>query len=198
MPTLVESPRPGFSKAAAVVLVVAVLLLVPTKAIGDGQRIADSNDTPGRLDVRFARAGHDPEDVLTHKVRTGGRWRTSLLARIDTEFRFYFSWKGYPQRTLYVDVSRTGKLYGEMRNDNTGNIRGYADVSRPSRKSLRISFPVRLLKPGLTQYEWSLGSIYFERRHPECGVDEETTSVQPCYDALPDRGSVHHELDQAP
>ncbi|MBW3595529.1 MAG: hypothetical protein KY391_08115, partial [Actinobacteria bacterium] len=73
----------------AVVVAAALLgsaLAAPSAA--DTARFSDPNDTPGKLDVKTVRHGHDGSR-LVHNLSTYRRWNSRTLRGDETYIGFY-------------------------------------------------------------------------------------------------------------
>ena len=179
------------------VLVLSVTLLVGTfssPGSADTARFTDPNDTPGKLDVRDAHQEHD-DRRLVHNVRTFRRWRSRALRGDETYIGFYLDagTKGSrADRFIWVRWKKGRGLYAQIFRPLThanGDLLGPVRVSRPNRRSVRISIrPAQLSKRIRDGYRWRVTTSY-EKRTTEgpCGNDHTVSSFPTgaCIDNVP-------------
>lgn len=185
------------------VLVAVVISALVSPAAADTARFTDPDDTPGKLDVKVVRHRHDGTRLL-HAVRTYGRWQSRTLSGDETYIGFYLDagTKGTrADRFVWVRYEKGRGLYAQVFQPGThanGKLLGSARVSRPSRRSVRISLRPRQLSKGIRNgYRWRVTTSY-EKATTEgpCGDDGQVSSFPTgaCVDNVPrfrERGFRH-------
>lgn len=150
------------------------------------------HDAGGPLDLREASHGHRGAK-LVHTLRTYDPWRPRWLRGdrdvINLTFDRQDSGSESVERVLVVDWEN-GRLGAEMADVLTdpptelGSVR----VERPTRRTLRLIFPRRMLKGSapLEAYRWRVNVTY---EGPGCEGSF-------CFDLLPESGrpGILHEL----
>lgn len=175
-------------------LLLALALLV-TPALADSTRFGDPDDTPGRFDFRALSQGHDQGSVV-HKLATYGRWsKATFGTRKDSNFmNLFFDTDGKAgyERRLTIDVDKDGKLAGTMMDWTTKETLGAVALTRPNRRSVKVTIPTTLLGPGVTSYRWYSGSFFHADNKGPCGTPSDV--VKTCIDRFPERGLATHNL----
>lgn len=206
--------RRGIGIVVAMIVFVSAAVAVSVGPVSaDFVEISDADENASALDIKFAQHRHRRQDrgksLLVHEVETYEAWDSSLL---DTEsviasliFHFDldgaydapiralgFCGEGF-ERTLEVDVAPDGSLFAEMRRTH-GPVYGYAKVWRPDNRTLRVSFPRRLLKRHLANYRWCVDTGYHDpsRIADDCGASDDREVF--CVDRAPDRRAKNHRL----
>jgi hypothetical protein len=138
----------------------ALLALVGAEAARAGtSTVQDGNDRPGRLDIRSVSQGHSGAKV-THTIRTFGRWPNSLLgAQHSNALVILISTDSDAALERFVlIISEQGRMVAGVFRGN-GGLLGQANVSRPDRRSVRVSFSKSRLgnPPG---YRWQAFSSF--------------------------------------
>lgn len=181
--------RPGFTLA-----LVVLLGLAANPARADRRVVKDGNDAHGRLDARYALAGHragtGDERLIRHRIATFKAWPVRLLADGGTEIDFLFRTNGDSHDDAQITVDfRRGRLVARMRNLNSGKSLGRVHVWRPNRRSVSVAFP----KKGLGgSYRWYAVTSFHHDGSERCGTVSDV-SVR-CPDRVPNRGYVAHSV----
>jgi hypothetical protein len=138
----------------------ALLALVGAEVARAGRStVQDGNDTSGRLDIRSVSQGHSGAKV-THTIKTFGRWPNSLLdEQHSNSFLMLLNTDSdrVLERIVFIITAR-GRLEAGVLTAN-GNFLGRTDVSRPNRRSLRVTLSrSRLGNPA--GYRWQASSSF--------------------------------------
>jgi hypothetical protein len=144
--------RAGVSLGIAVVLSACAT----NPAAADVRVFRDHADTPGPLDIRSARHGHAGANTVTATITMWGGFRSRTLRGANL-IAVGFYRHGFPYRWLYVS-----RLAGQLRavvKRNDGEVVGPARASRPSRRSVRVQIPEKLLDDP-TGYRWVAFTTY--------------------------------------
>jgi murein DD-endopeptidase MepM/ murein hydrolase activator NlpD len=170
-PTCARTRRPATTRVAVPLSAAVVALALAGPAAADTRTGSDPDDTPGPLDIRFAGHGHDGPDVITATITT---WRPFGLSALKgpNGFAVAFYRRGYPFRWVYVS-GRGARLRAVVETDGGGMI-GPVTVSRPTRRSLVVRMPERLLADPVS-YGWVAFSAF--RSAGAC--------ARTCVDAVP-------------
>lgn len=168
--------------------VLTLLLLATPGAASAGTRsVDDADDAGGRLDVATATAGHAGRK-LEHTLVMHEEWFSKLLGPGTATLLFK---AGDRMRALDLGY-RDGKLYGEICTDRTRDGGGFSScstdvgLSRPDRRTLRVTLSPRLLERGLSSYRWQ-AITYLNQGEGGC-------AELVCVDRLPEEGWVRHRL----
>jgi hypothetical protein len=102
---------------------------------------------------------------------------------------FYFGVKGEWARGLNIKYGG-GSLYGEMV-DGYGRLLGHVRALRPDSTTLRVVFPISLMKRGADRYRWSVNIQPLSKHHPECFDTTSDAVVAKCIDSA---GFMFHKL----
>lgn len=178
------------------VAVVATALLLtclgPTAASADGRSFRDADDTRGVLDIARVSQSHRNHQ-LVHTMHLRRAWPVKKVAGHGFAM-FYFQLRGHgrrlPERTVQID-HHDGRLVAHMF-DTLGKPAqhlGRVTLRRPSWRTLRVSFPKSMLRPGLRGYKWN-AATHVERGWGSC------RQAMGCTDWAPDRRTkyVRHVL----
>jgi hypothetical protein len=173
------------SRLLAALLTLA-LLATTGGATASTRTVDDADDTLGKLDVRTATAGH-AGDKVAHTLTMHERWASKALRAGTATLVFQI---GKRTRTMNIDF-RDGALFAEIcteaADSSFSNCSKNVGVSRPDRKSIRITLKKSLLKRGLTSYRWT---AYTYLNQGESGCTELV-----CLDSVPDdRSGIRHRL----
>lgn len=166
-----------------------------TVALADTDRIQDANDTPGKLDVRFAVEGHkqtENDRLLRHRLTMFDRWSKRALARKGNFIHLFFdtdSDGGYERRLKIT--ARKGELRARMQAWRGLDSVGRADVWRPNRRSVSVSFPASWLGDGLEEYKWIAITNYAVDGEGKCGLQGDVYKA--CGDRIPDKRKLTHQ-----
>lgn len=161
-----------------------VMLVASGAGLADTKVKNDANDTPGGLDIASVSHGHRDRQ-LTHRMTMYEAWDNSVLA---DDARIYFTFYGLRSdtRTINVDVSPDGTLYGEVIRWDGETVLGYVKVWRPDDRTVQIQFPKRTLQHGgLKRYSWDALTISRGPEGSECDGDSYL-----CADDVPDGATV--------
>lgn len=191
------SCKAGGKLLLVVATAVAVTLTPFVEASADYVRLLDLPDTPGRLDIRNIRHGHgERPGVLFHRLGTHRRWARWRLGNQSVIY-FWISTDAdaYAERRIVVDfVSRRLRAqmerYDEFSDGAAISILANLRVTRPTRRSIKVFFPRRLLGKAVTEYGWSAETYYRARDSRRC-------RRRVCIDDAPvgsGRGRVVHRL----
>ncbi len=85
---------------------------------------------------------------LQHRVRTFAGWKSQRLECGSLGLAFH-------RLNRAVRVFYEEGLEAEMLDARNGDVIAPVRVWRPSARTVAVSFPKRLLRPGLTRYAWS-------------------------------------------
>lgn len=182
-------------RVSAIPILLAVFIAATlTPATADSARFTDPNDTPGKLDVKSVRHSHDGRRLI-HAVGTFQRWRSRVLRGDETYIGFYLDagTKGTrADRFVWVRWKRGRGLYAQIFRPLThanGDFLGPVRVSRPNRRSVRISLrPSQLSNAIRDGYRWRVTTSY-EKATTEgpCGNDNTVSSFPTgaCVDNVP-------------
>ncbi|MGH3012292.1 MAG: hypothetical protein ACRDMY_10730 [Gaiellaceae bacterium] len=131
--------RGRMSRALAVAAVALFALVGAEAASAGANTVQDGNDRPGRLDIRSVSQGHSGGKV-THTIRTFGRWPKSLLdERHSNSFLVLINTDSDARvERFVVIITVRGRVTAGVLTAG-GNFLGRTDVSRPGRRSLRVS-----------------------------------------------------------
>jgi hypothetical protein len=167
-------------------LLALTVLTTAGGATASTRTIEDADDTPGRLDVRTAVAGH-AGNLVAHTLTMHERWASKALGKGTATLIFQI---GRRTRTMDVGV-RDGRLFAEICTEaEDGSVRGCSEdvgLSRPDRRSIRVTLRKGLLKKGLSSYTWT---AYTHLNRGESGCTDLV-----CVDTVPDdAGTVRHRL----
>jgi len=171
-----------------------ISVMLSGTASADTARFNDPNDTPGRLDVKAVRHGHDGAR-LVHSAYTYRRWGSRALSDDESYIGFYldagtsrtradrFVWiRHKPGRGLYARIFRPGV---HANGERLGKVR----VSRPGRRSVRIYLRRSQLSSGiLNGYRWRVTTSYEKSTTGgACGDDGQFSSFPTgrCIDNVP-------------
>jgi hypothetical protein len=161
-----------------------VALVAVGNAYADTKRISDGNDRPGPLDIRSASHGHDGDRVV-HTISTFSRWRPGLVGRNTSNLlAVEISRDGDPALEYVVLVfSKNGRMVGRIIRLPRGLVTGFAKVSRPNARTVRVSIPLSELgDPGA--YRWDAHSQF-----QAAGACSDF-----CIDRAPNSGLVLHDV----
>jgi hypothetical protein len=167
-------------------LLALALLTTAGGATASTRTIEDADDTLGRLDVRSAVAGH-AGNLVAHTLTMHERWASKALGKGTATLVFRIG-----RRTRTIDISfRDSRLFAEICTEaEDGSVSGCSEdlgLSRPDRRSIRVTLRQSLLKKGLSSYRWT-ASTHLNRGESGC-----TDLV--CRDVVPDdAGTVRHRL----
>lgn len=135
-----------------------VALVLPASAFADGKRVSDPNDVAHALDIRSVAHGHAGRRI-THTLTTFGSFSSSFLRGGDNFVGFGFDTNGSrstAERFVFVFWAR-GALRAVV-TTGSGNAIAGVPVSRPSRRTVRVSIPTsRLGSP--VGYRWAAFSF---------------------------------------
>ncbi|RYU10156.1 hypothetical protein [Nocardioides iriomotensis] len=173
------------SRLPAALLALA-LLAATGGATASTRTVDDADDTVGKLDVRTATAGH-AGDLVAHTLTMHERWASKALQAGTATMIFRI---GKRTRTMNIDF-RHGALFAEIcteaADSSFSDCSKNVGLSRPDRKSIRITLKKRLLEKGLTSYRWT-ASTYLNQGESGC------TELS-CLDSVPDDSSgIRHRL----
>ncbi|MDQ3867395.1 MAG: hypothetical protein M3304_11350 [Actinomycetota bacterium] len=124
----------------------------------------------GLLDIVRVRHGHRAR-LLTHRLVAARRWDARLLSReIGGQISFYFNTDRDRAFERRLDVVRRGSaLRGIMRNARGRRV-GTATARRPTRASVELAFPRRLLGHRVRRYRWfAFAGVKCRRAYNRCG-----------------------------
>jgi hypothetical protein len=144
----------------------------------------DRDDKPGPLDIKQATQGHGRGGRLVHTITTFGRWRNALLGPSTPNYFLIdisIDRDRKPERTVFI-YSVKGRMVAVVL-DSKGRSVAAARASRPSRKTVKVSFPRAGIerRPG---YRWAAASFFEARGRCRGG----------CVDKLPNRGRILHDI----
>lgn len=180
-------------------------LVLSGTASADTARFNDPNDTPGRLDVKAVRHAHDGAR-LVHSVHTYRRWKSKALSGDESYIGFYLdagTKRARADRFVWVRHKTGRGLYAEIFRPGThanGERLGKVRVSRPNRRSVRISLRESQLSSGiLNGYRWRVTTSYEKSTTGgACGDDGQISSFPTgrCIDNVPglQRQGFRHSL----
>ena len=178
---------------------VAVLAVMP--ALADTDAHSDADDTRGILDVAGFEHGHkrvSGKRKLVHRISTYEGWDRNDLTR-NSSLQIEFQLPGRnrtnpPERLLVINV-RNDNLRARMYSTLGDPPKFLANVglSRPSRRTVEVTFPKRLLRRSLSRYRYRV-STYYLKRGTSCGVPEGCADDAPDARANGNRNWVLHEL----
>ena len=146
-----------------VVLAAFLLVFALLPAHADTQRTQDGlkSDHDGPINVKWVEHSHHGRK-LVHTLRTYEPWRAKILDDGDGTIQTNIS-RGPDQST---DTSRVmvvyfdgGRLHARMDNvaRREATVIGYGDVTRPDRRTVRVTFPRWFLKrDGLGAYRYTV------------------------------------------
>lgn len=168
-------------RSLTVAVVVATSMVLSGVAFAAPARVADSNDTKGRLDVRRAertRGTKYPKfDVKTYETWTKRRIRDRgyFLIYLDTFGDAHFNY--------YALVSSDGKamrasLYRNRKKKSDYRIKSL-NSSHPNRRTARVVVPLKKLATRSTYFRWRVLTLWNGKG---------CTSV--CFDRAPNKGAV--------
>lgn len=191
-----------FSGALAATTLLAIAALVgPVAAPGFASQAGtiDADDTPGRLDVQSIMHGHrgGDSDRLWHLVKMHERWRAKALRGRASYIYVWFSTDRedrFAERRIWIDL-HNGKLRASLEiydefSDGAGvsPIRRL-DVTRPSRRTVKVFFRASDLGRNVSSYKWSVDTSYRNADSSNC--------QRACFDSAPDgsgRGKFEHTI----
>lgn len=181
---------------SAALLAVALTAALVAPAAADVTTVLDGDDSPGRLDIAAAQAGHyttaGGARWLRHRVVTYERWSNAVLDHSEENRRVSFFFKRGPGiddfYQVWVRAGADGQLVGKMRRGQEPHITtiGWVRVWRPDRHSVTIAFPKRYLGRNLTSYRWSVGTSYEDESSSRCAGDPDEDFVVPEPAVCPD------------
>jgi hypothetical protein len=141
-------------------------------------------DAGGPLDLSAVFHGHRG-GRLVHTLRTYDPWRGRWLQGNRNSIQLTFDGQDdggeSVERVLAIDY-RDGELVANMMNvvQERSKVVGRARIERPTRKILRLVFPVRLLKrEPLDAYRWEAHVFYDGPGCPTYCADEVPRSGEP-------------------
>jgi hypothetical protein len=173
-------------------------LMIGGVAGADQKNMDDPNDAEGAMDIQSISHGHKRrqldevgryQHLLVHRFETFDAWEDIEVNR--SIISFSFGEKREWGRSLRIRMDRSGALYGEMLAGHDRLV-GYARVTRPDDRSLRVIFPRSLLQKGATAYRWSVNIQPKLKSHPECVHDPNSDVVS--NDCLDTAAFLVHEL----
>ena len=141
---------------------------VTAGAAGCGEGDYFENQGP-LLDIVSVSHGHGGRN-LVHRVTMARNWQSSLLApSVGGQVSLFFDLDRDAAFERRLDVYlRRGKPAGVVRAGSRSV--GVAAVARPSRKTVQISFPRRVLGRGAVTYRWfAFAGIECRRKFDRCG-----------------------------
>jgi hypothetical protein len=180
---LVRSSRGVIALATALTLALAAA----GNAHADTRRIADANDGPGRLDIRWASHGHARTRVV-HTISTFRRWPARLLRGGNPNlFALEISTDGDRalERVVLVFSANGRMVAGVYRLRSGGRLVfvGPASASKPNARTMRVSIRrSRLGNP--VGYRWN-GYSQYRAAGPCSGF---------CIDRAPNSRQVLHDI----
>lgn len=141
----------------------AALTIVPT-ANAHKQTTIDVDETPGPLDIVYARLRH-PEGRIAVRIGTYEAWDDGVLERSQTNERRFVAVEFDTRQDDGAQVERrvvvtteggelVARMYGPGGGDPMEEPLAEVDVRRPEGHSVNVSFPARLLGRKTTSYEW--------------------------------------------
>lgn len=182
--------RSGTARRALVV--VLLLCMAPTQARADtAARRDESLEGTTFLDIDEISHGHRSGD-LVHSLSTHQSWDADDLDnKSRIVFKFNLDSDGAAERILRVDSDGKGGLIAVM-SSGGGRRLGTVKTNRPDDRSVRVSFPRRLLRKGLERYVWRATTIAHGCDNPDTELDPIANSMR-CFDYAPNRepGMTH-------
>jgi hypothetical protein len=123
----------------------------------------------GRLDIASAGHGHSGRSSLVHRLAMHRAWQPSIL-RQGGQIRFYVTTDGDAAWERRVDLGvRRGTLTAFVRNGR-GRLVGRGTVTRPNRRSARITFARSLLGRNVHHTEWlAFAGVSCKGKYNLCG-----------------------------
>lgn len=176
----------GVMRGRTIILIATALLLVslgPAPAWADRKAFRDGNDTRGALDIARVTQAHR-NHRLVHTMRLHRAWPVKKIGN-HAFAMFYFQLRGHgrrlPERTVQIDF-HGGRLVAHMFDTlvKPAQHLGRVTLRRPSWRTLRVSFPKSMLRPGLQGYKWN-AATHVERGWGSC------RQALGCTDWAPDR-----------
>ena len=184
-----------------------LLSFVSGAAHADSHRISDANDTPGKLDIRYAAHGHGRGDTVLHTIITYEGWDPSLLAGDDwvaLGTDTYSGNKGFRRGDRFVlvtydqDKERLVANIYKPGDHVTEHFIGTGRAWKPNRRVLKVRVPIRFLGGrDPRKYEW-LAQTSFEDGSEDCPESEsDDSSYGSCRDRAPngERTIIHRLTD---
>ncbi|MDP9068293.1 MAG: hypothetical protein M3N53_08120 [Actinomycetota bacterium] len=183
-----------------VLFVLLALLLVGSPAAADTAKRADGEATSGPLDIKAVSHGHHGTR-LVHTLRMYEEWRNPDLRDDSSWIALLFDRRESSlddDRYLRIDYSEERGLHARMTTFGThgpGEFIGRVDVSRPTRRSVRVRFPKRFLGRAVKRYEWRAISSFEDAG--TCRSNPDSASQGGCIDYAPGRHrpGIEHDLN---
>jgi hypothetical protein len=169
-----------YSAPLALATVVGVLLLPPS-SYGDTTKVADDDDTHGRLDIARVTHTHG-HHRLVHTIRMQAGWKARVLrkGRLTVMFK-----SGSRYRTIELDFRRRRGLVATICRDERltgGELVNCSDdvaLDRPDGRTVTVTVRKRQVrKPGRQGYKWQVTS-FLQSGQGEC------PQGRLCVDSLP-------------
>lgn len=178
---------------------VAALGVAP--ALADSAAFEDADDSAGVLDILGAGHGHDRvsgKRVLVHSISTFEGWDRGDLNKnssLQIEFQLPGRNRTSPPERLLVISARNQRLRAKMYSTLGDPPKFLANVSltRPSRRTVEVAFPKKLLRRSLDRYRYRVFTYYL-KRGTACGAPEGCSDDAPDARANGNRNWILHDL----
>jgi hypothetical protein len=183
-------------------LLILLVLGMVTSASADNRSFNDPNDTDGPFDIASVLEGHrhprqeERSNQLVHEMQMYEAWVNGEASSYTSlEFQFNLDHDESVERTLRITPNADDSLYAVM-TDRRDRVRGYARVWRPDDRTVRVVFPLRLLKAGIQSYRWRAYTYHGIPDGETCTIHTTSPGPQkPCIDTAPDDfGFNRHDL----
>ena len=147
-----------------------------------------TSDSGAELDIVKIRHGHawpPRNDEVIHTIVMEEEWASDALDTQSLGMCFDLDRDTDVDRCLFIKRNTDGSLYGYL--EGTTVFRGYARVWRPDDFSVKVRFPLRLLKDRkVTFYRWRA------QLHEIDG--DNCVESHDCGDVAPNDGFITHRL----
>jgi len=161
----------------------SLFIAIPNAQAHVGSKF-DLNDSPSPLDIRSGAFFHS-ESRLGTAMQTYGRWRASMLFKPNTDVYFIYDSKGGPKFDYFVWVHyEGGRLVAKLRRVvGEGSVYMQMVPVVKEGKWLYVDFRKR-----------AIGASGFVRWGVLTSFKSQTFCKNECWDGLPNRGMVTHDL----
>ena len=144
---------------AVLVLLAVASAFIPSASMADRTRVVDTpahDSESAAFDIEWVKHGHAGRK-LSHVISTYDTWRVADLGDNGT-FQINISpGADTPAsiRRIIVIYLEGSKLAAKMYNVSNGSeVEGHPEVSRPTSRSVKVTFPKRWVRRGIDAYRW--------------------------------------------
>jgi hypothetical protein len=186
-------------------LISTMLVLVLSQsdvAVSDVIKRPDRNEVEGPLDIKSVSHGHSGRRAVIHSVRMHDRWQNGDLRNDSSHISLLFDRRRNSvrdNRHLRIDYSKRRGLHARMTKmgvHGPGEFISRVAVWRPSRRSVRVRFRIRLLGRNVHRYEWRAITSYED--DADCSSSFDSADQGGCIDSAPGkrRKGIKHDLNR--